>query len=253
MIDGVDVHIKLTRSPATFCVMRAADQIEGAPPPDFKIKIDSISLFVRKITPSDTCRLGIIAGLKHRPVKYPIRRVEMRSFSISNQATSWNNENIILGQLPRRIMFFFVGTNAVHGQYLLNPMHLQHYSINFFSLYVDGRQVPSTALQPSFGGNNTDYVRTYMQMQSGVGTAFRDENCSISYNAFERGSTVFVFDLTADLSNVEYSEPTNRGSLRMEVHFSKQLPHAVTCFVHANYNNCIEINRYRNILLDYLI
>ena len=55
MIDGVDVHVKLTHSPSTFCLMRANAQINEQPPPDFKIKIDSISLFVRKITSSDTC------------------------------------------------------------------------------------------------------------------------------------------------------------------------------------------------------
>ena len=71
-----------------------------------------------------------------------------------------------------------VGTNAVHGQYLLNPMHLQHYSINFFLLYVDGRKVPSTALQPSFV-ENTDYLRAFMQMHSCIGTVYRDDDCSI--------------------------------------------------------------------------
>ena len=207
---------------------------------------------MRKITPSDTCRLGIIAGLKRAPVKYPIRRIEMRTFSIPNQATSWNHENIILGQLPRRIIFFFVATNAVHGNYLLNPLRLQHFNINFFSLYVDGHQVPSTALQPSFR-DNTDYVRSYMQMQSAVGTAFRDDDSGLSYYDFGHGSTVFVFDLTADLANSEHSEPTKRGSLRAEVRFAPQLPTAVTCFTHAEYDNCIEISQDRNISLDYLI
>ena len=130
MIDGVDVHIKFTRSPSTFCLMRAAAQIQGAEPLDFKIKIDSVSLFIRKITPSDTCRLGIIAGLKLLTVKYLIRRVEMRTISLANNTTSWVQENIIQGQLPRRITFFFVRTNAVHGDYALNPLHLQHYNIN---------------------------------------------------------------------------------------------------------------------------
>ena len=131
-------------------------------------------------------------------------------------------------------------------------MHLQHYHINFFSLYVDGRQVPSTTLQPSFG-EKTDYVRAFMQMQSAVGKAFRDEDSSISYHAFGHGSTVFVFDLTADLANAEHSEPTKRRGLQAEVRFGDQLPHAVTCFVHAEYDNCIEINQDRNISLDYLI
>ena len=114
------------------------------------------------------------------PHEVPDPTCEMRTFSIPNHATSWIQENIMLGQLPRQIMFFFVGTNAVHGDYLLNPLHLQHYHINFFSLYVDGRQVPSTALQPDFG-EHTDYVRTFMQMQSAVGKSFRDEDSSISF------------------------------------------------------------------------
>ena len=149
-------------------------------------------------------------------------------------------------------MFFFVATNAVHGSYLHNPLHLQHFNINFFSLYVGGRQFPSAALQPAFG-EHPDYVRTFMQMQSGVGTAFHDEDSSISYYAFGHGSTVFAFDLTADLANGNHSEPTKRGSLRAEVRFGEQLPNAVTCFVHAEYDNCIEISQDRKISLDYLI
>ena len=122
-------------------------------------------------------------------------------------------------------------------------------------LYVGGRQISTKALQPCFEGNEADYVRNYMQMQSvvAVGTAFREEDCSISYNAFGHCSTVFVFDLSADLSNVEYSKTTNRGSLWAEVRFGNQLPHAVTCYVHAEYDNCIEINQDRNISLDYMI
>ena len=92
-----------------------------------------------------------------------------------------------------------------------------------------------------------------MQMQSGVGSAFRDTDCGLTYNAFGAGSTVFVFDLTADLSNGFYSEPTRRGGLPAEARFATPTAHAVTCFVHAEYDNCIEINQDRSISLDYLI
>ena len=90
-------------------------------------------------------------------------------------------------------------------------------------------------------------------MQSALGKAFHDEDCSISFYAFGHGLTVFVFDLTADLANSEHSEPTKRGSLRAEVRFAAQLPTTVTCFTHAEYDNCIEISQDRNISLDYLI
>ena len=92
-----------------------------------------------------------------------------------------------------------------------------------------------------------------MQMQSCIGAVFHAEDCSISYNAFGHGSTVFVFDLTADLSNAEHSEPTKRGTLRAEVRFAAQLPNGVTCFTHAKYDSCIETSQDRNISLDYLI
>ena len=89
--------------------------------------------------------------------------------------------------------------------------------------------------------------------QDNLWVFFYLDNCSTSYNIFGHGSTVFVLDLTADLSNAEHSEPPNHGSLWAEVHFGNQLPHAVTCFVHAEYDNCIKINQDRNISLDYLI
>ena len=46
MIDGVNVHIKLTPLAAVFFVMRAADNIGDATLPNYKIKIDSTSLYV---------------------------------------------------------------------------------------------------------------------------------------------------------------------------------------------------------------
>ena len=64
---------------------------------------------------------------------------------------------------------------------------------------------------------------------------------------------MFVFDLTAELADGEHSEPTQRGSLRAEVRFARQLPTAVTFFVHAEHDNHIDINQDRNIKLDYLI
>ena len=81
-------------------------------------------------------------------------------------------------------------------------------------------------------------------MQSAVGKVFCDEDSSISYHAFGHGSTVFVFDLTADLANAEHSEPTKCGGLWAEARFGEPLSHAVICFVHAEYDNCMYKTNY---------
>ena len=64
-----------------------ADNEEGLPP-NYKIKLEKIVLYVRKVTPPDTCSLAIIDTVKIAPVKYPIRCVEMRSFSVPAGVTS---------------------------------------------------------------------------------------------------------------------------------------------------------------------
>ena len=44
MIDGVNVHLKISLSPAAFSLMWANADNEEAPPPDYKIKLKEIAI-----------------------------------------------------------------------------------------------------------------------------------------------------------------------------------------------------------------
>ena len=67
-------------------------------------------------------------------------------------------------QIHEKIVFSFKETNTVHDNYLLNPHDIKHLNINFFALYVDGRQIPTKVLRPNFNGLQAYYVRSFMQM-----------------------------------------------------------------------------------------
>ena len=131
MIEGVNVHVKLTWLPAAFSIMRAAANIGEVPLPTYKIKQDEIALYMQKVPPSGMCHLAIIDTMKITPVKYQIHRVEMHSYSVSGCVTRWTQENIMLGQLPHRIVFCFTRKNAMHDDYLFHPLYLQHFNFNF--------------------------------------------------------------------------------------------------------------------------
>ena len=73
-------------------VYRAAANIEEALPPNYKIKLEEIVLCIRKVTPPNTCHLAIISTMKLSPVKYPIRHVEMCSFSVTAGVTAIKQE-----------------------------------------------------------------------------------------------------------------------------------------------------------------
>ena len=83
-----------------FSIIRVAEQIDGQPPLTYKIKLEEISLYVLKVSPTSTCCLAIIDTMKIAPViKYLIQRIEMHSFLIPGHVTSRTQEHIILGQL----------------------------------------------------------------------------------------------------------------------------------------------------------
>ena len=249
LIDGVNIHLQLVRQNDAFCIMAPA----GHDAVNWKVKLEEASIYVRKVKVAPSCRMGIYKALSISPANYPIRRIEQRIFSISNNITSWSQENIIIGQLPRRISFGFVRTSAVHGAYHLNPFLFENLGINFLALHMDGRQIPSRALQPEFNGDNSDYTRTFLQMSSGLGHSFTNQDCGLSYRDFGSGSTLFVFDLNAELTDGDHIEAVKRGTVRVEVRFSKALTHPVTCILLAEYNNLITIDKDRNISLDYLV
>ena len=108
-------------------------------------------------------------------------------------------DNIILGQLPKRIIIGFVNNKAFNGDRALNPFNFEHFNINFLCLYVDGVQVPSKPLQPDFGASNL-YIDAYHTLFSGTGVHFLNEGNEISRESYPNGYCLFAFDLTHDLS-----------------------------------------------------
>jgi len=247
LIDGVNVHVQLTRSEDRFCIMRG----NGAE--NYKIKLEEASLFVRKVQVLPSCRLGIYKALSTASARYPIRRTEQRTFSISNNITCWSQENAIMGALPRRLTIGFIRTDALQGVYNLNPFNFQHFSLNFLALYINGKQIPSRAFQPEFEGNNKDYARSYMQMSSSLGHAFTNQDSGLSYKDFKGGNTLFVFNLNAELTDGEHTEPTKRGAVRIECRFANALANPITCILLSEYDNLILIDKERNVSLDYLV
>ena len=249
LIDGVDVHVQLTRAEDRFCIMAPGG--DGAE--NYKLKLEEASLFIRKVKVLPSTRLGLYRALSTASARYPIRRTEQRTFSISNNITSWAQENAVVGPLPRRLTVGFLRTDALHGSYHLNPFNFHHFDINFFSLYVNGKQIPSRALQPEFTGDNAEYTRTYMQMSSSIGHAFTNQDCGLSYKDFKGGSTFFVFNLNAELTDGDHIETTKRGTVRIECRFANALAAPITCLVLSEYDNLILIDKQRNVNLDYLV
>ncbi|KAK7095591.1 hypothetical protein V1264_005919 [Littorina saxatilis] len=243
LINGVNLRIRLVRSKDSFSLM------SGAVNPNFKVKLQSAVLYIRKVKLQPSVQLAHIKALEKTTVKYPIRRVETKIFSVSNGNLTVNQENLFLGQLPRRVVIGCVDNEAFNGSYPRNPFEFQHHSINFLALYVDGMQVPAKPLQPDFDERHV--VRSYLSLFLGTERLHQDEGNDISIDDYDKGYTLFAFDLTPDLSNQGHFELIKEGNVRLEMHFAKALPRTINIIVDAEFDNIIEIDRSRNVLFDY--
>ena len=85
-----------------------------------------------------------------------------------------------------------------------------------------------------------------------TGIHFLNEDNSVSRD-YANGYTLFAFDLTSDLSAncARHWNLVKHGSLRLEVRFEKALSVTINCIVYAEFDNVLEIDSSRQVILDF--
>ena len=133
LLNHVDLKIKLTRSRDAFVLVADAA--------NYIIKIKKMALYVRKVQLSPAVRMGHVKALKNTSCKYPVRRVEVKMDTVPTGNMNYVQDNMLLGQLPRRLVIACVDSDALNGTTGENPFDFKHYKINFVALNIDGRQI----------------------------------------------------------------------------------------------------------------
>ena len=242
LLNGVDVKIRLTPSKSAFNLMSAANA--------YKSNITHASLFVRKVRLNPSVTLAHAKALEQGTVKYPLKRVVVKTFSVPTGNVGAVQDNLFLSQTPNRLVIGLVDSGAFNGESARNPFDFATHSLSFLSLYLDGKQVPSKPLQPNFAEDQ--YVRSYFNLMVASGQANQDTGSNISRDDFAQGFALYSMDLTPSLlDDSQLFELVKSGALRMELKFTQPLPRSVTVVVWAEMDSMIEIDRTRQVLTDF--
>ena len=153
----VGLKIRLTPSKDAFC--RIAD---GANP-GFKVKIIDCRLLIKKIRISDSLYLAHARGFQHGNARFPIRRVAIKTYSISQGTQSHSQEAVSSGQLPNRVVLAFVENASMNGAYNENPFHFKHFNVTEVKLWVGGQC--DLSVRPLEMNYETDqYIMPFLSM-----------------------------------------------------------------------------------------
>jgi hypothetical protein len=130
-----------------------------------------------------------------------------------------------------------------------NPYTFRDYDLNYFALYVNGRQLPPEGM--GMAHENLS-VMGYNTLFDGSGIHHSNSGLQITHDLYIKGFFMLVFDLTPDraASKGHSSNPKN-GTIRLELKFEKALPDPVTCLLYLEYDNSVRVDYLRNVTTDY--
>ena len=240
----MEVRLCLIRPKDLFCLHGNANQGEN------KVSLKEVTLFVCKVKPNPTVQLAHVKALQHATAKYPLRRVEVKSFTVPTGNRSITKENLFLGQLPTRLVVGVVDNDAYNRVITKSPFYFKHNNINFMTIYRDGVQIPSKPLQPDFA--NHRFIRSYLRLFTQTRQYYRDTGNAISQEQYKDGCALFAFDLTPQMDSSEVGfELIKHGNIRIEIHFTTAIARTLTVIVFAENDNLLEIDQNRNVAFDY--
>ena len=241
--NGVDMDIKLVRSSDAFSLMSDGSE-------KFKVEICDASLFVRRVKLFPDVQAAHIKAFERGPARYPIRRGEVKTYTLPVGGRSFTHENLYNGQLPKRLIVAMVDNSSFNGEQKENPFYYKHYNLTNMAIYVDGKQIPSKPLRPNF--KLKQYSRAFVNLFQATGKYSQDEDNDITHEDFGKGYALFAFDLTPDLSSdSDVHSHLTRGNLRIELGFEEDLTKTVTLIVYGEFSNTILIDRNRTVITDF--
>ena len=161
--------------------------------------------------------------------------------------------NVITGQIPRRIVVAMVLNKAFTGDIKENPFNFQHFNINYLAANIDGVQYPTLAYQPDF--TNDLYIREYLSIFEAYNQITTDSVINLHILHYEDGNVMFGFnfsqDSTDDYYKVGYTNAKKEGSLGLHLKFSTALENSINVLIYCEYDNLIEIDVERQVKTDF--
>lgn len=240
LLNSVQMQLKFYRAKDSFVLMSSGNE---------KLKLLEARLIVRKVKIAPDILLAHMKALEVSPCKLPITRVELKSFTLS---TGLANKTIELGSgsVPKRLILGLVSNKAFNGDYKSNGLKFHHFKLNFLALYLDSQQIPSQPLTPDFSSG--EYLESYYTLFNGTGIHFGDCGSAIGRDEYGKGSTLWAFDTTPTLTASQSGwDLQKQATLRIDVRFAEALGEAVNLIVLSEYDSLIQIDKQRNVIVDY--
>lgn len=236
LFPGIDIRLKFHRSSDEFCLFSGtADK--------YKLEIQEAKLMVQKhnLLPSLMAN-HLTNWQKGDLITYPMRRVEIKTYTLSPGTVQSTNENLLSGLQPDRIIIGLLNATNHMGSMRTNPFSFRNFGLSYIDVSVNGDQVSTLPNHLNF--DDGQYVQLYSNLFTGLGIANDDVGLEITLQEFKDGKTLLVYDLRHVR---EGFVPPKHGNVKIDLKFKTALTAATTVLVYCEYQSVLHIDKFKNI------
>ena len=174
--NGIEFRLHLNSASPQFCIMSDNDY-------PAMVKIDAAVLSVRNVQLLPAIANDLNQAIAHHNAKFPIRRVEVKTFTVGTGLRSKVEDHLFQGQLPKRLFIGMVDNANFNGSFATNPFNFQHFNLSKLEVSCDGHSIYGKPFEPIF--DLDQYLRSYMSLYQALGSQNQIQNCNIDYEDYK--------------------------------------------------------------------
>ena len=236
MVDRVAARLHLELADASQLIIKASDLAVN-----YKIKIFSVKLHFKRITPAQNAYLELNTTLLSDNLEYNFERNLVYKTTVgANQRQAFLSQ--IFGSLiPNKLHIIMVNQQASIGNDKLNSHYLNHFNLDNIRVTTNGLSVLDSEIS---------FTNKYASLFKRTIDAIQSKHHSINYDNYDNGYTIISVDCqNSDTNTVMHLE--RRGKLEIQMRFSQPLDEAINIIIIGVSNGTVEIDSERRVSTHY--
>jgi hypothetical protein len=231
---NTSLKITLTRNPDVFTILSANET-------EYRIKLHTLKLFVRKIECDPALIKDYHANIQKQPAMLPFTRSVIKKYLVAQNASNLTLSSVFRDNIPRQIVMMMVKQTRVDGRRNENPFYFQPFGVNYVNMKIDGQSFPPNPYQPDFERGLIS--RELRALYDNTGVHNSDGGFSISREMFMNGYSIFAWDLTPDSCNGWHFHNAIGRGVDIDLAFEAPLQTTVNVLIYASFESSLFINK----------
>lgn len=248
ILNGVDIRLKFTRAEPAYYLRTLDSAVANKKP---YVKILETFLMVKKARLTPNTFLNLESKLRSMTAKYAIDRIDTKITTLASGSNSVSIDNLILGNLPKKIIVCFQNNNILNGSYLEDTFDFKNFDLSNLSLFVNGNLI-SKPYDCTFAKDDTSLPlvsRPFLSLLANINGLDAGGN-SLSITDFNKNKAIFAFNLEQSFDDCfTLINPVRSGTISLKLQFKTPLANVISCITLLQFASLIEIDATRNIMV----